>query len=234
MEHAHTYNLQDPFIAKISGELVFGGVEVITAEDNPHEIISWVTQFYRGKHIDSLCHFASGPGTMKDIRLIELTDGKIGVFTRPQGELGGRGKIGFTIIHSLDNLHAETFLKAEILHGQFVEEEWGGANEVHLLRNGYLGIVGHIACFDDVLNKHYYSMAFAFNPTTYEKTPIKIIAERADFPDGPEKRPDLEDVIFSGGLIRLENGRASLSVGVSDAEAYLIEIPDPFIEFEML
>ena len=118
------------------------------------------------------------------------------------------------------------------LMGMMVPEEWGGANEVHLLKNGWVGVLGHIACYDEQKNKHYYSMAFGLNPDTMERSPLKIIAVRGDFPDGPEKRPDLEDVIFSGGLIRKEHGRAELSVGVSDAEAYRIEIPDPFLEYE--
>jgi hypothetical protein len=233
-EHTHTYNLQDPFMTHVNGELIFGGVEVITAADNPNIIVTWITQFYRGLNIDSLCHFASGPGTMKDIRMIELQDGRVGVFTRPQGKKGGRGQIGFTIIPSLEDLNEETFLNAEILQNQFIPEEWGGANEVHLLKNGWVGVLGHIACYDDKKNKHYYSMVFALNPDTMQRSPLKIIAVRGDFPEGPEKRPDLEDVIFSGGLIRKEHGRAELSVGVSDAEAYRIEIPDPFLEYEEL
>jgi hypothetical protein len=233
-EHTHTYNLQDPFMTHVHGELIFGGVEVITAVDNPNIIVSWITQFYRGFSIDTLCHFASGPGTMKDIRMIELQDGRVGVFTRPQGIKGGRGQIGFTIIESLDELNEATFLNAEILKAQFISEEWGGANEVHLLKNGWVGVLGHIACYDDKKHKHYYSMVFGLNPETMERSPLKIIAVRGDFPAGPEKRPDLEDVIFSGGLIRKKNGIAELSVGVSDAEAYRIEIPDPFIEYEEL
>jgi len=230
--HTHTYSLQDPCVTCIKGELVVGGVEVMTAADNPHRIISWATQFYRGTHIDSLCHFSSGPRNMKDIRLIELADGRIGVFTRPQGVRGGRGQIGFTIIDSLDDLNEQTFEDAEILQDQFIAEEWGGANEAHLLKNGLVGVLGHIACFDEQSNKHYYSCVFAMNPLTCEKTALKIIAVRGDFPVGPGKRPDLEDVIFSGGLVRLSGGRAMLSVGVSDAEAYRIEIPDPFVEYE--
>jgi hypothetical protein len=231
-EHTHTYNLQDPFMTHVHGELIFGGVEIITKADNPNIIVSWVTQFYRGFNIDSLCHFASGPGTMKDIRLIELQDGRLGVFTRPQGKKGGRGQIGFTIIPSLEDLNEETFLNAEILQNQFTPDEWGGANEIHLLKNGWVGVLGHIACFDDKKNKHYYSMVFGLNPETLERSSLKIIAVRGDFPIGPGKRPDLEDVIFSGGLIRNGHGRAELSVGVSDAEAYRIEIPDPFLEYE--
>ncbi|WP_410514923.1 DUF1861 family protein [Paenibacillus sp. BR2-3] len=230
--HTHTYNLQDPCWAIIQGELIVGGVEVITAADHPQKIVSWVTQFYRGFNIDSLCHFSSGPGTMKDIRLIELTDGRIGVFTRPQGARGGRGQIGFTIIHSLDELNEQTFINAEVFQDQFVPEEWGGANEAHLLKNGHVGVLGHIACLDKLDIKHYYAMVFTVNTETFETTPIKIIAARSDFPIGPGKRPDLQDVIFSGGIIRSDNGRAVLSVGVSDAEAYTLEIPDPFLEYE--
>ncbi|MDQ0192863.1 DUF1861 family protein [Paenibacillus wynnii] len=230
--HTHTYNLQDPFYSIINGELIVGGVEVITDPDEPEKIMSWVTQFYRGFNIDSLCHFSSGPGTMKDIRLIELTDGRVGVFTRPQGIRGGRGKIGFTIIPSLDELNEQTFIDAEVFQDQFVPSEWGGANEAHLLKNGHVGVLGHIACFDTIDNKHYYSIVFSLNPETKETSPIKIIAARSDFPIGPGKRPDLKDVIFSGGLIRFGTGRAILSVGVSDAEAYHIDIPDPFDEYE--
>ncbi len=231
-EHTQTYNLQDPFVTRIAGELIFGGVEVITEIDNPNSIVSWRTQFYRGMNIDSLRYFATGPSTMKDIRLIELADRRIGVLTRPQGVKGGRGQIGFAIIESLEQLTEETLINAEILMGQFVPEEWGGANEAHLLSNGCIGILGHIASFDSRMHKHYYSMVFSLDPETMRTSPIKIIAVRNDFPDGPEKRPDLEDVIFSGGIIRMANGRAELSVGVSDAEAYRIEIPDPFLEYE--
>src|SRR6476646_11995545 len=47
--HTHTYNLQDPCVTMINGELIVGGVEVITAPDQPEVIVSWVTQFYRGR-----------------------------------------------------------------------------------------------------------------------------------------------------------------------------------------
>jgi hypothetical protein len=231
-EHTPTFNLQDPAICTINEQLVFSGIEVITDPAHPEKVISWVTQFYRGTHIDSLRHFASGPGTMKDIRLVQLKDGRVGVLTRPQGNEAGRGQIGFTVIPSIDDLREETFLKAYILQDQFVKEEWGGANEAHLLKNGNVGILGHIASMDTHGHKHYYSMVFMLNPLTLEKSPIKIIAERKDFPVGPGKRPGLEDIVFSGGLIRLADQRAVLSVGVSDAEAYQILIPDPFEEYE--
>ena len=55
-----------------------------------------------------------------------------------------------------------------------------------------------------------------------------IIATRSDFPSGESKRPDLQDVIFSGGLLRLEDGTAWLYAGLSDAEAARVLIADPF------
>jgi hypothetical protein len=231
-EHTPTFNLQDPFIVKIGGEIIFGGVEVLTESSDPTNIVSWVTQFYRGKTIDSLRHFASGPDRMKDIRLIELADGRIGVFTRPQGAIGGRGQIGFLILQTLEELNSERLVRSHIFNDQFIEEEWGGVNEAQLLENGWIGVLGHIACMDPQGHKHYYSIVFALNPETLGRSPLKIIAERNDFPPGPGKRIGLEDVIFSGGLRRLGHGRAELSVGVSDAEAFRIEIPDPFEEYE--
>ena len=59
-----------------------------------------------------------------------------------------------------------------------------------------------------------------------------MIAQRADFPDGPAKRPDLVDVLFSGGMVRLGEGRARMYVGLSDAQAGSVELPDPFSAYE--
>lgn len=227
-----SFKLQDPFVTRINGELVFGGVEVRPNIQKPG-YLCWKTLFYRGKTINELEYFTEGPDHMKDIRLIQLKDGRIGVFTRPHGEIGGRGTIGFTIINSLEELNPETIMNANLIKGQFVEEEWGGVNEAHILRNGLIGALGHIASYDQYKNRHYYSIVFSLDPKTGETSPLKIIAIRDDFDKGGVKKPDLEDVIFSGGLIRESNGKAILYTGVSDAEAHKIVIPDPFIEYEI-
>lgn len=232
--HPDPLKLQDPFVTRINGELIIGGVKVIVNKNNPNKIESWVTKFYRGKSVYSLEHFFTGPIFMKDIRLVQLTDGSIGVFTRPQGKLGGRGKIGFTLFKDLHSINAKEIEEAYLFEDQFVSSEWGGANEAHLLKNGLVGVLGHIACLDQENKKHYYSMTFAFDPETYKKTEIKIIATRSDFPEGPSKRKDLKDVLFSGGIVRLDNGQAELYTGVSDVEAHKITIPDPFLEYEKL
>jgi len=108
----------------------------------------------------------------------------------------------------------------------------GGANELHILKNGLIGVLGHIACFDNSGNRHYYPMTFAFNMKTKEASPIKIIATRKNLPAGDYKRKDIIDVIFSGNIVRKENAKAELYCGVSDAEAHKILIDDPFLEYE--
>ncbi|MBW4079933.1 DUF1861 family protein [Paenibacillus sp. S150] len=227
-----SYELQDPFFTRINGELIFGGVRVIPDPLYPEHIVSWITQFYRGKDIASLELFLRGPYQMKDLRLIELAGGEIGVLTRPQGFKGGRGSIGFYKARSLADITPEDIAAAPLFENQFTREEWGGANEPHLLEGGRVGVLGHIASFDGRGSRHYYAITFAFDPDTLERTPVKIIARRADFPEGEYKRAGLADVIFSGGLVRKAGGMAELYVGASDAEACRILIPDPFLEYE--
>lgn len=228
---APVFKLQDPFFTKIAGELVLGGVEIF-----PHPTLenslSWRTVFLKGDKIASLTEFAQGPDGMKDLRLIELKDGSIGMLTRPQGEKGGRGKIGFRRLPSLEQLTIEEIEKTPLLENQFIDEEWGGANEAHLLANGLIGVLGHIANFDDEGNRHYYPMVFAIDPETGDCSDIKLIATRSNFLEGPAKRPDLIDVVFSGGLVRKQDGTADLYAGISDADAQKITIEDPFLDYE--
>lgn len=188
---------------------------------------------YKGKSLRDLTPFFSGPVGMKDLRLVELADGSIAVFTRPRGKnKGGRGKIGFTRLASLDELTEERVEEAPILGGQFTNEEWGGANEIHVLSGGLVGVLGHIACYDNHKNRHYYPMIFAFDPATGEYSDIELIAVRGQFLPGNAKRDDLADVVFSGGLVRHVDGSADLYAGIGDCEAQRITINDPFLKFE--
>lgn len=232
-EGSPIFALQDPFYTRIDGQLVFGGVQTFPHPDTAGAL-SWRTVFYKGPSIARLEPFFEGPDQMKDLRLVQQLDGTIGVFTRPQGGKGGRGKIGYTRIHSLNELTREIVDEAPLLEGQFLDEEWGGCNEIHLLAGGLLGALGHIARFDGEGNRHYYPMVFALDPATGACSDMRIIAERSDFLDGPSKRADLADVVFSGGLIRLPDGNAELYAGISDAEAHKITIRDPFARFERL
>lgn len=229
-EGAPIYALQDPFYTRIGGELVFGGVQTFPHPEREGEL-SWRTVFYKGDSLSGLQPFFQGPDQMKDLRLVELSDGSIGIFTRPQGEKGGRGKIGFAQVNRLEDLSVEIVQEAPVLN-QFLDEEWGGCNEIHLLANGKLGVLGHIARFDEQGARHYYPMAFGYDPATGQYSDMEIIAERSDFLPGPSKRPDLADVVFSGGLVRQSGGKAKLYAGTGDAEAQKLIIDDPFVKLE--
>ncbi len=230
-EGAPIYQLQDPFVTRIAGDLVLGGVQTF-----PHPSIEnalgWRTVFYKGSSINTLQEFFKGPDGMKDLRIAGLLNGSIAVFTRPQGEKGGRGKIGFTVVPALSDLTLESIENAPLLENQFTDEEWGGANELHVLSSGWIGVLGHIASFDSEGNRHYYPMRFVVDPKTGEHSDIELIAVRNDFLPGASKRPDLVDVVFSGGLVRKEDGTADLYAGISDAEAHKLTIQDPFLPYE--
>jgi len=222
--------LQDPCIAFIGGEIVLGGVRFpVTVADGS---TGWRMDFYRGNSINNLKLFLVGPDKMKDIRLVELDDEQIGVLTRPQGTKGGRGKIGFLTASGLEAITAEAIQDAPLFEGQCRDDEWLGANEAHRLQDDRIGVLGHVAYFDEREHRHYYAMAFCIDPRTGQATAPEIIASRTDFPEGPAKRPDLVDVMFSGGLVRHGNGTATLYAGLSDAEAGCVLLPDPFAKFE--
>ncbi len=223
---APVFELQDPFVTFVRNELIFGGVQIKEVGDS----LVWKTIFFRGPNIFDLVEFFHGPLGMKDIRLCDLENGNIAVFTRPQGNIGGRGTIGYFEIDDLENLSVEGIESAELLNNMYHPMDWGGVNEAHLLNNGEIGVLAHAACFcDDKIMKerHYYAKSFIFDPKRRQVKNYRIIACRGQFRDGPAKRDDIANVVFSSGLVR-DNGKAILYVGVSDAEAHWIEIDDPF------
>ena len=172
---APIFNLQDPFITKIGEMIILGGVEVMQKSIGG---IKWRTVFYKGSTIYNLRKFTAGPWGMKDIRLVELEDKRIGVFTRPQGRKGRRGKIGFKIINSLKELTPRNISSATIFKDSFYRGEWGGVNEVHLLGDNKLGVLAHIANFqkhnDGRRLRHYYPMSFLFDLETNNISNVKI------------------------------------------------------------
>jgi predicted GH43/DUF377 family glycosyl hydrolase len=223
--------LEDPFVTTIGGETILGGVEVYTTKNefNSNEI-GYRTVFYKGKKLSDLKRFAQGPDRMKDIRLVELPNGKIGVCTRPQGGEHGRGQIGYMTISRLEEINEETLLSARVIGNLFKSDQWGGANQLFVLKNGEIGVLGHIAYEDGLGYKHYYAVSFTYNPLSHEYSPMKIIATRKCFPPGEAKKPQLGNVHFPGGLKR-ENGHFVVYGGLSDAQSGFKPIPDPFENF---
>jgi hypothetical protein len=238
-ENAPVFELQDPFISQIGEELVVGGVRVIWEDA---KIVSWVTDFYRGTKLENLEYFTSGPNHMKDIRLIELPEGRIGIFSRPQGEkvkekYGCIAKIGFVLVDSLEGVTMEVIDNAPLLEGYFLPNEWGGCNQLYLLENGLIGAIGHKAWGEEIDGEfvlHYYAMAFAIDSDTRRMTPLKIIATRDCFPESTAKKTRLKDVIFPSGIVRKGNSKAILYAGLSDCCVGKIEIEDPFTEYEAI
>jgi len=237
VSEAPILGLQDPFfIDNIQGYHIIGGVKTFKKENDE---ISWKTEFYRyktsilelinleGKLVEP---FAVGPDGMKDIRLIELSSKKIAVFTRPQGGRAGLGKIGYIEIEKLDELESK-IPEAQIIENQFHSDEWGGANELHLLKNDNIGVLGHIAHSDGEI-KHYYAMAFIFNPKTKRHSHMEILTTADEFPSFKPKKNDLGKIIFSGGLYRNPDGTADLYVGIGDVHSGKIKIRDPFVKHE--
>lgn len=227
VEKGVVLTLQDPFVTFVQGELIIGGVEVFPKETDPTKL-DWRTNLYRATSLTDFEQILTGPIGMKDLRIKELADGRILVLTRPQGEKGGRGKIGAIVIDSLVELTKKKIETAPLLKRNFSGDEWGGGNEIHLLEDGSVGVLGHIACFDELGDRHYYACSFQLNEDFTQIEQEKIIAERANFAPSEPKRPDLADVVFSGGLIRNADGTATLYAGIGDSDAQKLTIPDPF------
>jgi hypothetical protein len=222
-------SLQDPFVAAVGDQVVVGGVEI---EEQRGGRIRYRTVFHRGRSLGSLERFAAGPWGMKDIRIAPLADGRLLVLTRPQGRRGGRGKIAYSVVDSLDRLSPRTLARGRIIDGQFLDSEWGGgANEIVPLGDDRFGVLGHIARADARGARHYYPVAFTIDARRGRVSELRTLVERRDLPGGlagASKRADLRDVLFSGGLDRHGDGTATLYVGAGDAEVHAVRIADPF------
>lgn len=229
LEESPHLHLQDPFwVENVQGYHILGGVEVYTRKNS--RALGYRTVFYRfERHLQEMAKpFAYGPKGMKDIRLIELANGKIAVFTRPQGGKNGPGRIGYIEIKKLEELTPRKINEAKIIENQFLAQEWGGVNDLHFLANGKIGVVGHIAHYEGRL-KNYYAMSFEFDPASGEAASMKIIADAHDIDFPVDRKFDnLGHVIFSGGM-RLEGKRAKLYAGVNDIHAVCFDLANPFL-----
>jgi hypothetical protein len=96
------------------------------------------------------------------------------------------------------------------------------------LGDGKVGVLGHVARFSDDGARHYYPAAFTIDTVSGNASLWRILIERSLLPSGEAKRPDLQDVLFPGGILRKPDGTALLYLGVSDAETMACVIPDPF------
>ncbi|MDR2535393.1 MAG: DUF1861 family protein [Treponema sp.] len=225
------YQLEDPFISVIGGELVLGGTHV---KYRRNHFCTFYGYFYRGTDLEDLRYFTTGPEGMKDIRLVELPNG-IGVFSRPRNEevekqYGSASVVGFTVIPDLDSLDEEAVAGARIIPGLFGGGEWGGCNQCHLLDSGYIGIIGHKSYHapGDPPLAVYINVSFVFDPVRNRILDEKILATRSSYPEGPAKKPELADCTFTSGIVMRGDGRADLYGGLGDVAEGRVTIPYPF------
>lgn len=231
------YQLEDPYVSIIGDNLIMGGTHVRYKQSR---IDTYYGYFYKGKDINDLYYFTTGPDYMKDIRLVNMPGKGIGVFSRPRSEqvrnkYGSESLIGFTIINSLDELTSEVIENAPYIDGLFSKDEWGGCNQAYYLDSGLIGVIGH-KCYKTLNTENleiqtYMNISFVFDPVKHEARDAKIIGTRSCFPDGPAKKPDLVDCAFTSGIVMREDGKADLYSGIGDCEEGRIVIDYPFKGF---
>lgn len=229
--------LEDPFVSKIGSEFVLGGVHVRFSRN---ELDTYYSYFYRGKSIDRLRYFTTGPDYMKDIRLVELDGGRIGVFSRPRNKeieerYGSQSIVGFTIISSLDELDAAVVANAKFIPGLFGKGDWGGCNQCYFLDSGHIGVIAHKSYESKLSDGQkilvYINTSFVFDIKNHCILDEKILATRACYPSAPVKDPTLVDCVFSSGIVLRDDGKADLYSGLGDVTEGRIVIDYPFAGF---
>ncbi|KAG5510361.1 hypothetical protein JKF63_07690 [Porcisia hertigi] len=219
------WQLEDPYIAKVNGEMIFGGTHV---RKDKGKIVTYYGYFYRGTPND-LNYFTTGPDYMKDIRLLQLQDGRLGVFSRLR--VGNKASIGFLILDSIAELGADVIAKAPPLD-ILSENTWGGVNQAYLLSSGKVGCIGHYG-YDDQDETHqpqrvYVNCSFVLDPHSRVIVDAKIIGTRSCYPSCESKIPVLADCVFTSGIVMRSDGKVNLYSGLGDNREGRIVIDYPF------
>ena len=233
--------MEDPFVAIVGSEVVLGGVIIdfstarriadpieLTAPshfDYTKATPTVTTVFYRGRSVHELRHFATIRG-MKDVRVAEV-DGRVVMATRPQGGPAGLGRIGLATIDSLDDVCQGVVDDAVLLDNDVADDVKMGANQLHALGDGEVGVIAHAAYRAPDGDLSYAAVAFCVDGSL-RTTPVQVIATRDDWPSGEVKRSQVADVLFPSGIERHYDGTATLIAGLSDGAIGALEIPDPF------
>ena len=218
--------LEDPYVQTVKGELIVGGTFI--RRDKDGKFLTYQGRFYRGKDPFSLVHFADGPDKMKDIRMTELPNGRIGVFSRPRGEevrakWGSEAVVGYAEIASLDEFTADLVQNAPIIPGLFGKDEWGGVNQAYALKDGRILAAAHLSCggapaTNGIPRQIYMNASFVFDPKTFTATEPKIVATRCFYPANEPKVPHLDDCVFTSGFVFRKDGLVDVYTGLCDAD----------------
>lgn len=230
---AFVYPLEDPYVTVIDGEFILGGTHV---RKNKGELDLICSYFYRGRDPRYLSHFTCGPAGMKDIRLVQLPDSRIGVFTRPRSkaiaaEYGSEAIVGYAVLNTIDELDPTIMDKAQVIGALFEKDEWGGCNQALMLKDGRIGILGHRSYKEmrgDLEVQVYINCSFIFDPVSFTFSDMKIIGDKPSYPDTPAMLPYLVDCAFTTGIVPCADGKAELYSGIGDVAEGKLVIDNPF------
>lgn len=245
---------QDPSVTlDDKGNSVLGVVRIHANEDG--KITNYYTEQFRGPDVRNMKAFQTLRG--KDNRVVQIP-GRVRGFFRPQGEVGGSGKLAFRDYPDwesyLNDVNFRPLTDSDLLTTNYQDDNHGGPN--FPLPDGQ--IYGHIAEkeYDEygrVVRLHYYvtwmltdlrtgQLLYQEDPETGNLTPlIKVVADRLDYVDASEEIPDKDsenpqkqhDVVFTGGIEKLPDGRVIITNGISDTRSGVKEIDDPMLDVNL-
>ncbi|KAK7194575.1 hypothetical protein NESM_000375300 [Novymonas esmeraldas] len=221
-----TYQLEDPFVSKVQSEMFFGGTQVIKSGGN---VTGYFCDFYRGTP-EVLTHYTTGPDRMKDIRIVQLANGTVGIFSHHKTE--SSCLTGFIAVNSLSDITREVIIAAEpIDHTPFLDA-WGGVNQAYLLSSGMVGCISHHGYLDKDADggqlNVYCITSFVYDPATNDTHAFQLIGTKGCFPDCPAKAPRVADCAFVSGIVMREDGKCDLYSGLGDTCEGRITIDNPF------
>ena len=230
---------EDPALTRILRTLPSGAIEsawllsCVDArpfKDRPNMVETLVTKFYAGRRLDELELVAEGPPWMKDIRVSQLPDGRLGVYGRPQPTGNYSGNISYTEVPNLSHLTPEAIANASIIDETLFPVGsglWGGVNDVIRADTSDASIallLAHRArrTGENGNGRNYEAVIYKHNVTKRTVVELGILATADQFPAGAVKADETVDtsgVAFPGGGY---NGTLShMTIGVSDANVGL-------------
>lgn len=251
--------MQDPYYLGEFPDLVSGGIYhviggvKITVDPSTRKITDWQDHFFRYRsNLEEVFEngapkpFATGVRRAKDTRFVwlpgrESEEKQIAVCPRPQGRFGGIGRIGYFKTDNLETLQndIEAYFMLEdestLISDLLEEDEWGGVNQMMVQRDGSILLIGHRARrtgSNGTERRKYRPFAAMLDPDSGQLIgavkELDVVPD--EFPSVVAKRPELEDVIFSGGIM-LDNDdpdRVVFIGGAKDASVVLKVIDRPY------
>lgn len=215
-------NVLYPHITLLNGMIALEGI--LSIDSNNKQVCLYV-----GESLDTLELKLVLPSFITGMRIVEYNN-RIHAFFTVKGGQYEHGKIAYQSYASLDDMKRSTFNNIQVFSNHFIRGEFGGVNDIHILRNGLFGIIGHAAYVDHDGFKHSYPIAFGFNIENHKSTKLKVLLEKSSLNIKIPKQ-HFNDSMFISGLNRGANNRANLIVE-TDHKIFSIIIDDPFIEFE--